>query len=111
MIDTTEERVWNQEALWNVRVLADRDFDRYQKSLVLNRVAKRKEAKRLKDIQNWRDDLDRQGIIMMDGPGGIQDYFDKMDEFYHKKMAEYCKNVTKPSLSKRAKSKFWKKLT
>jgi len=37
--------------------------------------------------------LDKQGIILMDGPGDIRDYFDKMDEFYNKKMAEYCKNL------------------
>jgi len=110
MIDETEEKAWNQEALWHVRVVANRDFDRYYKSLTTNRVAIRKEAQRMKAIQDWRDDLDRQGIIMMDGPGGYQDFFDKKDEFYLKKMAEYVKNLTKPSLKKRNKSKTWKKL-
>ena len=110
MTDMTDEKAWNQDALWKVRILADKAFDRYQKSITTNTVAKRKEARRLKDIQDWRDDLDKQGIIMMDGPGGFQDYFDKMDEFYHMKLAEYCKNVTKSSLSKRKKSKNWKKI-
>jgi len=52
MTDTTDEKAWNQVALWNVRVLASQELDRYQKSLETNTVAKRKEAKRLKDIQD-----------------------------------------------------------